>query len=134
MCFIARLQIELLPPRRADPKPVLLLVRGSLKLDLEGLSAHVLLRMAYMLWLQDMCGKVTCLAAVGPRLWAGMADGRIRVVADKAVTREFRAHDAGILRITPAGSRVYSLAADGSVRGWCSTIPSEQDQASRSVA
>jgi len=39
----------------------------------------------------------------------------------------FLAHDAGILGITQAGSRTYTLAADGSLKGWSSAVPHPSD-------
>lgn len=74
-----------------------------------------------------MCSVV----AVGPRLWVGLADGRIHVLTENLASREWKAHEAGVLQLTVAGSRVYSLAADGSVRGWCSTVPSDFDISAR---
>ena len=80
---------------------------------------------------QDMGCAICSLAVVGPRLWVGLADGRIRVLADKLPARDWRAHEAGVLQLSVTGSRVYSLAADGSIKGWCSTVPSEYDQVAR---
>lgn len=41
--------------------------------------------------------------------------------------RVFQAHAAAILSITQAGSRTYSLAADGSIKGWSSAVPHDAD-------
>ena len=66
------------------------------------------------------------MAAVGPCGWFGLADGRIKILAPGRV-REWRAHEAGVISLVPCGSRVYSLAADGSIHGWCSTSPNDSD-------
>ena len=68
---------------------------------------------------------------VGPRLWVGLPDGRIRILADKPQSREWRAHCSSVLAFAVCGSRVYSLAADGSIKGWCSITPSEYDYVAR---
>lgn len=81
--------------------------------------------------LQEIASGISCLAVVGPRLWLGLPDGRIKVLADKSQCREWKAHNTAILSFTVCGSRVYSLAADGSIRGWCSTVPSEYDLIAR---
>lgn len=87
-----------------------------------------------------MC--VSCLAVVGPRLWVGLADGRIRVLGEPgdgppgsalSVEEEWAAHEAGVTAIVPARSRVVSMAADGSIRAWCSTLPCPEEQAARSA-
>ena len=85
------------------------------------------------LWVQDLNTGISSLAVVGPRLWVGFSDGRIRILADKPQSREWRAHSASTLSFTVCGSRVYSLAADGSIKGWCSTTPSDFDYTARSV-
>ena len=71
------------------------------------------------------------MAVVGPRLWVGLVNGRIQVLADKNVTREWRAHEASVTQLAVTGSRIYSLAMDGSIKGWCSTVPSEYDHVAR---
>ncbi len=87
-----------------------------------------------------MC--VSCLAAVGPRLWVGLADGRIRVLGEPkggpggpggaaVVEEEWLAHEAGVSALVPARSRVVSMAADGHIRAWCSTLPCPDEQQAR---
>lgn len=41
--------------------------------------------------------------------------------------RVFHAHDTGVLAIAQAGTRTYSLAADGSIKGWSSAVPHPSD-------
>lgn len=74
---------------------------------------------------------ISSLAVVGPRLWVGLPDGRIKVLADKPQGRIWRGHSSSILSFAVCGSRVYSLAADGSIKGWCSTSPSDYDYVAR---
>ena len=90
---------------------------------------------------QDMGTCVSCLAVVGPRLWVGLADGRIRVLGERAggsggvaVEEEWLAHEAGVSALVPSRSRVFSMAADGSIRAWCSTLPCPDEQAARSAS
>jgi hypothetical protein len=44
-----------------------------------------------------------------------------------AALRVFQAHSVGILSIVQAGSRTFSLAADGSLKGWSSAVPCSAD-------
>jgi hypothetical protein len=44
-----------------------------------------------------------------------------------AALRVFQAHAVGVLSIAQAGTRTYSLAADGSLKGWSSATPHEAD-------
>lgn len=80
-----------------------------------------------------MC--VRCLAAINRRLWVGLADGRIRVVTLKpgpvAVGEEWLAHEAGVIALAPARSRVVSMAADGSIRAWSVAVGCPQEQLAR---
>ncbi|BDA49078.1 probable type I inositol polyphosphate 5-phosphatase 12 [Coccomyxa sp. Obi] len=87
---------------------------------------------------KDMGICVSCLAAVGPRLWVGLADGRIRVLGERAggpggvaVEEEWLAHEAGVLALVPSRSRVFSMAADGNIRAWCSILPCPDEQLAR---
>lgn len=41
--------------------------------------------------------------------------------------KAFPAHCAGIISIAQAGTRTYTLAADGSIRGWSSALPHPAD-------
>ena len=80
-----------------------------------------------------MC--VRCLAASNRRLWVGLADGRILVVGLKpgpvAVEEEWLAHEAGVIALAPARSRVVSMAADGSIRAWSVAVGCPQEQLAR---
>ena len=82
------------------------------------------------------------MCAVGTHAWAGLNDGRLRaallapaVPGQPAIgpvaIREWQAHDAGITDIVQCGSRVFSLAADGSIKGWSVDSPGDQDDALR---
>lgn len=66
------------------------------------------------------------MGAVGGSIWQGLADGRVKVYSGHKV-REWKAHESGVISVVPCGSRVYTLAVDGSVHGWCSTSPTEHD-------
>jgi hypothetical protein len=44
---------------------------------------------------------------------------------------EWAGHEAGVLAILPVGGRVVSLAADGSIRAWCSALPCAEEAAAR---
>ena len=70
------------------------------------------------------------MAAVGVAVWFGLVDGRIRLLHGSKV-KEWAAHEAGIISLVPCGSRVYTLAADGSICGWCSAIPTDFDHFAR---
>lgn len=76
--------------------------------------------------MQEISVGVSSMTAVGPSVWLGLADGRIKILAPGRM-REWRAHESGVLSLVPCGSRVFSLAADGSIRGWCSTSPNDFD-------
>ncbi|CAL8463974.1 g3509 [Coccomyxa elongata] len=91
-----------------------------------------------LIFKKDMGVCVSCLAVVGLRLWVGLADGRIRVLGERAggpggmaVEEEWLAHEAGVSALVPSRSRVFSMAADGSIRAWCSTLPCPDEQAAR---
>ncbi len=47
--------------------------------------------------------------------------------ADCAALKVWQAHETAVLSIVQAGSRVYSLAADGSIKGWSSAVPHPAD-------
>lgn len=51
-----------------------------------------------------------------------------------AVEEEWLAHEAGVSALVPSRSRVFSMAADGSIRAWCSTLPCPDEQAARSAS
>ena len=47
---------------------------------------------------------------------------------------EWAGHEAGVLAVLPVGARVVSLAADGSIRAWCSALPCAEEAAARCVS
>ena len=66
--------------------------------------------------------------AVGPRLWIGFTNGVITILdADGGALKTFVAHRSGIMSIAEVGSRTFTLAVDGSIHGWSSTVPSKED-------
>ncbi|KAL4853623.1 Type II inositol polyphosphate 5-phosphatase 15 [Chlorella vulgaris] len=77
----------------------------------------------------DDCGpSITAVACVGQRVWVGFADGMISVRDSRGATlRVFQAHAVGVLAITQAGTRTFTLAADGSIKGWSSAMPCTAD-------
>lgn len=76
---------------------------------------------------QDVGGAITAMLAVGPRMWAGLADGQIRIVEPGNVMVQFRAHSNKIMSIVHCGARVYTLAEAGAIKGWASDLPSPHD-------
>lgn len=73
---------------------------------------------------------IASMAAIGPNIWVGLADGRVRVYKDSG-QQDFEAHDAGIIAIVPCGGRAFTLAADGSLKGWSALTPSLMDATAR---
>lgn len=73
---------------------------------------------------------IASMASIGPNIWVGLADGRVRVYKDSG-QQDFKAHDAGIIAIVPCGTRAFTLAADGSLKGWDAHSPSPLDAAAR---
>ena len=73
---------------------------------------------------------IASMAAIGPNIWVGLTDGRVRVYKDSG-QQDFQAHDAGVIAIVPCGSRAFTLAADGSLKGWNALSPSPLDAAAR---
>lgn len=72
--------------------------------------------------------KVQTIAAVGPCLWVGCTSGVIFVLGPECVVlKAWMGHRAGIVAIGHAGTRVFTLAADGSINGWSAAIPSAMD-------
>lgn len=47
--------------------------------------------------------------------------------ADGSALKVWQAHEAAVLSIVQAGSRAFSLAADGSLKGWSSAAPHPAD-------
>lgn len=73
------------------------------------------------------------MAAVGLNIWVGQVDGRISVYKNGSTVQqhEWQGHDSGIIAIVPCGSRAFSLAADGSLKGWSALTPSPLDANTR---
>ena len=46
---------------------------------------------------------------------------------DGGSLKVFQAHHAGILSIAQAGTRTFTLAADGNIKGWSSATPHPAD-------
>ncbi|CAL5226967.1 g9852 [Coccomyxa viridis] len=92
-----------------------------------------------LVWKKDMGHCVRCLASLNHRLWVGLADGRMRVLGEKTagspgtvqVEEEWLAHEAGVVALAPAQSRMVSMAADGSIRAWSSAVGCPQEQLAR---
>ncbi|KAL0054630.1 hypothetical protein WJX82_000216 [Trebouxia sp. C0006] len=85
---------------------------------------------AKLLWSKETGLGIASMAAVGPNIWVGLTDGRVRVYKDSG-QQDFQAHDAGVIAIVPCGSRAFTLAADGSMKGWNALSPSPLDAAAR---
>ena len=47
------------------------------------------------------------------------------------VEEEWLAHEAGVVALAPAHSRMVSMAADGSIRAWSSAVGCPQEQLAR---
>jgi len=63
------------------------------------------------------CG-LTCLCAVDERLWVGLNDGCIAVFGlEFVLLKQWSAHEATVVDMTILGASVFSLAADGSIKG-----------------
>ena len=82
------------------------------------------------LLLQDIGTGVASMASIGPNIWVGLADGQVRVYKDSG-QQDFHAHDVGIIAIVPCGTRAFTLAADGSLKGWNAHSPSPLDAPAR---
>ena len=83
----------------------------------------------YSVMLKALGAAVSALAAVGGRLWAGLADGRIRVidVVSGAGLREWQAHNAGVASLAPIGTRIALLGMDGAVKLLAASVPCDSD-------
>lgn len=47
------------------------------------------------------------------------------------VEEEWLAHEAGVVALVPARSRLVSMAADGSIRAWAAALGSPPEQLAR---
>ena len=79
---------------------------------------------------------VCSLVAVGTRMWAGLHDGRIRVWEAApgvlpVLLGDWQAHDMGVIGLALAGTGVFSLGADGSIKAWAATTPCDEDAIAR---
>ena len=63
---------------------------------------------------------ITALEASGGDVWVGGKDGTVWVydVATQQLQRRFKAHVFPVVTFASAGAVMYSLAADGGIRGW----------------
>ncbi len=74
-------------------------------------------------------GKIHTMAPVGRKLWVGFTNGMLSVLgSDGTGLKAFLGHKAGIVAIAPAGTKTFTLAADGSIHGWSSAIPCIGDE------
>ncbi|KAL3132931.1 hypothetical protein ABBQ38_006845 [Trebouxia sp. C0009 RCD-2024] len=87
---------------------------------------------ARLLWCKETGTGIASMASIGLNIWVGLADGRVRVYKDSG-QQDFKAHDAGIIAIVPCGTRAFTLAADGSLKGWDAHSPSPLDAAARAA-
>lgn len=64
------------------------------------------------------CG-ISCLCVVDDRMWIGLIDGTMLVYdIDFRELKQWSAHEATIIDLSVLGPLVYSLAADGSIKGF----------------
>eukprot|EP00210_Caulerpa_lentillifera_P003703 g3536.t1 len=69
---------------------------------------------------------LSCLCVVDDRMWIGLIDGTMVVYdIDFRELKQWSAHEATIIDITVLGPLVYSLAADGSIKGWSRLTPNQ---------
>jgi hypothetical protein len=63
---------------------------------------------------------ISALVAQGDQVWVGGVDGRIRAfsAANQRLLKSWKAHCFPVVSLAADGALVYSLAADGSIRGW----------------
>lgn len=47
--------------------------------------------------------------------------------SDGSALKVWQAHEAAVVAIVQAGSRAFSLAIDGSLKGWSSAVPHPAD-------
>ena len=87
---------------------------------------------------QEMGVGVRSLLCIGAhRLWVGLACGNIRVfdlTHKPQLLAHWHAHDAAVISAVQAGTRVYTLGRDGSIRGWSAASPSADDDEARCAA
>jgi phosphatidylinositol-bisphosphatase len=63
---------------------------------------------------------ISALEAHGDQVWVGGVDGRIRAfaAANQRLLKVWKAHCFPVVSLAADGALVYSLASDGSIRGW----------------
>lgn len=76
--------------------------------------------LARLLWSRRVASALECGVVVGGAVWLGGGDGSIRVLdgGTGAVGAEWTGHLFRVRSMAVVGTVVFSLAADGAVRGW----------------
>lgn len=81
-----------------------------------------------LLGVKDLGNKIQVAAAVGRRVWVAFTNGWLSILGpDGSGLKSFYAHQLGVIALAQAGSRVYTLAADGSLTGWSAALPGSSD-------
>ncbi|CAM6046137.1 unnamed protein product [Sphagnum compactum] len=67
-----------------------------------------------------VAAPVKCLLVVGSRLWAGCTNGKVQVLSSKTgkLLGSWGGHQTAVLQMERGGSYVFTLAANGGIRGW----------------
>ncbi|KAK9799381.1 hypothetical protein WJX73_007250 [Symbiochloris irregularis] len=78
---------------------------------------------------KDLPRALTSFAAVGGRVWVGSSDGSVKVIGQggQGSPVRWQAHSVAVVAMAQCGSRVYTLALDGSLKGWASDVPGPFD-------
>lgn len=73
--------------------------------------------------------RVLSAVSVGPCVWLGCSNGYLFVLSrtDGSVVTSWAGHNAAVISLAPAGTRLYSLGMDGSINGWAADIISAQN-------
>jgi hypothetical protein len=83
-----------------------------------------------LLWQgRDFGLGITALEASGGDVWVGGKDGTVWVyaAATQQLQRQFKAHVFPVVTLACAGAVMYSLAADGGIRGWPAVAVAPQE-------
>lgn len=96
-----------------------------------------------LLWSVDLSTRISSLSLVagGSVAWVGCADGTVRVLnfsdlgstenggggGGVGVAQSWQAHLFPVISIAQVGTKVFTLANDGSVRGWSLNLPSQAE-------
>lgn len=76
---------------------------------------------------------VQCFCMFGPRLWVGYASGTVQVLdLDGILLGQWVAHSSPVIKMTVGAGYVFTLANNGSIRGWNITSPGPLDNILRS--